>query len=397
MSQEYDEFEFEYTKLTKTTKVINQHRLSDADQNKPKADAKPGIRTLYGKNLKAYDNIPFEDLLDQLTEAELEELTNEVDPDDTHVPASMRCKDQTKKQPTGPLNRRKLLEFLKKFALEQEDWPEQKTHEPGVKRGKVWVPKELPRLTKEDLIQLDLDDEAENVLDEASEADLIDLAGILGLHSMLNQDQYENSILNKGQGANAKFESIVKATQPKRFPNQPPNDTNVAKTAEQVYNNDSNLTDLNWNNIKAISKEQLNKLFEGLNKNTNLKTLTLTNIGLTDSGCEVLLESIKNNRTLTTLNIESNFISGNMIKSLIEAINLNQTIIEFRASNQRPSILGNRIEMEISKLVQQNNTLLRLGLNLDVPDARLKIAEQLKKNKDAIRIQRIEKQKSIEK
>lgn len=112
-----------------------------------------------------------------------------------------------------------------------------------------------------------------------------------------------------------------------------------------------------------------------------------------------------------------------MIKSLIEAININQTIIEFRASNQRPGILGNRIEMEISKLVQQNNTLLRLGLNLDVPDARLKIAEQLKKNKDAstfsnqifkihflsnffflysfsfilVRIQRIEKQKSIEK
>lgn len=107
---------------------------------------------------------------------------------------------------------------------------------------------------------------------------------------MLNQDQYENSILNKGQGVGAKFESIVKATQPKRFPNQPPNDTNVAKTAEQVYNNDSNLTDLNWNNIKTISKEQLNKLFEGLNKNTNLKTLTLTNIGLTDSGCEVISE-----------------------------------------------------------------------------------------------------------
>ena len=84
----------------------------------------------------AYDNVPFEELLDQLTEAELEELTNEVDPDDTHVPASMRCKDQTKKQPTGPLNRKKLLEFLKKFALEQEDWPEHKQHEPGVKRGK---------------------------------------------------------------------------------------------------------------------------------------------------------------------------------------------------------------------------------------------------------------------
>lgn len=90
---------------------------------------------MYGKNLKAYENLSVEELLNQLTEAEIEQLTNEVDPDDSHVPASMRCKDQTKKQPTGPLNRKKLLEFLKKFAMEQEDWPEHKSHEPGVKRG----------------------------------------------------------------------------------------------------------------------------------------------------------------------------------------------------------------------------------------------------------------------
>lgn len=86
-----------------------------------------------------------------------------------------------------------------------------------------------------------------------------------------------------------------------------------------------------------------------------------------------------------------------MIKKIIEAININQTIIEFRASNQRPSILGNRIEMEISKLIEQNNTLLRLGLTLDVPDARMRVAQQLKKNKDVIRLQRIGKQNSIEK
>lgn len=86
---------------------------------------------------------------------------------------------------------------------------------------------------------------------------------------------------------------------------------------------------------------------------------------------------------MTTLNVESNFISGNFIKNLVEAININQTIIEFRASNQRPIILGNRVEMEIAKLIEQNDKLLRLGLNLDVPDARMRVAQQLKKNKDA--------------
>lgn len=82
------------------------------------------------------------------------------------------------------------------------------------------------------------------------------------------------------------------------------------------------------------------------------------------------------------LNIESNFISGPTIRDILSAINVNQSIREFRAANQRPAILGNRIEMEIAKLVEQNKTLLRLGLNLDVPDARMRVAQRLQQNKD---------------
>lgn len=95
---------------------------------------------LYGKDLSEYANIPIEDLLNQLTEEELEELGNEVDPDDPHVPPSMRCKEQTKKRATGPLDRQKLLSYLKKYAMEQEDWPENKPFEIGAKRGKTAFP-----------------------------------------------------------------------------------------------------------------------------------------------------------------------------------------------------------------------------------------------------------------
>lgn len=92
---------------------------------------------------------------------------------------------------------------------------------------------------------------------------------------------------------------------------------------------------------------------------------------------------MKKNQSLTTLNLESNFLSGVMLRNIIESLNSNQTVIEFRASNQRPTILGNRIEMEIAKLVENNEKLLRLGLTLDVPDARMRVAQRLKKNKDA--------------
>jgi len=90
---------------------------------------------LYGRDLKEYENVNVEDLLGQLSADELEQLSNEVDPDDNLLPPSQRCKDQTDKTATGPLNRKKLLTFLTKFAQEQEDWPELKQFQPGVKKG----------------------------------------------------------------------------------------------------------------------------------------------------------------------------------------------------------------------------------------------------------------------
>ena len=71
-----------------------------------------------------------------------------------------------------------------------------------------------------------------------------------------------------------------------------------------------------------------------------------------------------------------------MLKKIMEAINQNQGILEFRAANQRPQILGNRVEMDIARLVEKNDSLLRLGLNLDVPDARMRVAHKLQQNSD---------------
>lgn len=45
--------------------------------------------------------------------------------------------------------------------------------------------------------------------------------------------------------------------------------------------------------------------------------------------------------------------------------------------------------MDITKLVEKNNTLLRLGLNFDVPDARMRVAKHLQDNNDSIRLLRI--------
>lgn len=49
---------------------------------------------------------------------------------------------------------------------------------------------------------------------------------------------------------------------------------------------------------------------------------------------------------------------------------------------QRSQVLGNKIEMELTKSIEQNPTILRLGLHLEYNDARHRIASHLQRNID---------------
>lgn len=75
---------------------------------------------------------------------------------------------------------------------------------------------------------------------------------ILGFHSMMNQDQYHASLLNKGQPLGLGWDGITKASKQKIYPQDPPNPTDIDATIKQVQQDDPKLVDLNWNNIKVI-------------------------------------------------------------------------------------------------------------------------------------------------
>ena len=47
-----------------------------------------------------------------------------IAPQDTHLPPSDRCRYRTDKLPTGPYDRKALLDFLEKKGLEEKDWEE---------------------------------------------------------------------------------------------------------------------------------------------------------------------------------------------------------------------------------------------------------------------------------
>ena len=89
------------------------------------------------------------------------------------LPAGLRGDDQTTKNPTGPFDREKLMSYLKEEAITQPEINdphfvpfEKKT------RGRVFKAKEKPK-SSQPLLPDDLSD----VLDAASEDDLLELAG----------------------------------------------------------------------------------------------------------------------------------------------------------------------------------------------------------------------------
>lgn len=146
-----------------------------------------------------------------------------------------------------------------------------------------WVPppqETAKEKEADEQIAIDLGEEYEQALSNATQEEIIDLAGeynflgqnniifsnnrfiltfninflrvaILGFHSMMNQDQYHASLLNSGQPVGLGWDGVTKASQPKPYPMEPPNDTDVDATIKQVREDDTSLIDLNWNNIKV--------------------------------------------------------------------------------------------------------------------------------------------------
>lgn len=261
---------------------------------------------------------------------------------------------------------------------------------------------------------------------------------------MMNQDQYHASLLNKGQPVGLGWDGITKSSTQKIFPQDPPNNTDVEESIKRVKDDDPKLIELNLNNIKVriwaeqhygddsrhnqlkiifvffsflflicaqnISDEKFEQLISALPENEHLEVLSLTNVGLNDRTALLLADAIEKTKTLRVLNVETNFISPPVIVTLVKALLKAKSIEEFRATNQvridpmrlrlyiysfvsfptpppipflqRSSVLGNKIEMEITELVEKNASLLRLGLHLEFNDARHRIANHLQRNID---------------
>lgn len=170
------------------------------------------------------------------------------------------------------------------------------------------------------------------------------------------------------------------------------NETNLETTLDKIHNNNPSVTDVNLNNIENIPKVMLLDYVNALKKNRHVKTFSIANTGADENVAFALANMLRENRSITTLNIESNFITGKGIVAIIRCLQFNETLTELRFHNQR-HMLGHHAEMEVSRLLKANNTLLKMGYHFELPGPRMVVTNLLTRNLDRQRQQRMEEQK----
>merc|ERR1712223_1414560 len=337
-------------------------------------------------------------LLANLTSDEIEKLLEDVEsnPDDPHLPPSARCTYHCNKKPTGPYNRKKLLKYIYDEAKKTPDKKDYVPHVPGVVRGKKWVPPqkdEIPMDNDDIELDIELGDEFELALNDASTQDMIDLAGIMGLHSMINQEQYHHALGSKTFreeefDSETGWDGVTKATPLKVYPTEEPNRTDPVEVLEKLKSDDEELTEVNLNNVE-VSEKQFLQIFEALKENKVLTNFAIANTSLTDWAAANLCHTLENNEMLESINVESNNITPATMSKLFESLNMSQSVKEFKAMNQAAQIMGNKVEMAITKSIEKNKTLLKVGIQFGYPDCQNRVAVHLQKNLDRIRIKRI--------
>uniref|UniRef100_A0A8C6X5A3 Tropomodulin 4 n=1 Tax=Naja naja TaxID=35670 RepID=A0A8C6X5A3_NAJNA len=346
------------------------------------------MTTSYRQELEKYRDIDEDQLLKELSPQELEQLDlelQEMDPENMMLPAGLRQRDQTKKDPTGPLDRDALMQHLEKQAMEAKE-REDLVPFTGEKKGKPFVPK-VPKkevIKEEDVI---LEPELEEALANATDAEMCDIAAILGMYTLMSNKQYYDAICSGNISNTEGINSVVQPDKYKPVPDEPPNPTNAEETLAKVRSNDRDLEEVNLNNIQDIPIQTLKEICEAMKTNTQVKQLSLVATRSNDPVAHAVAEMLKENKTLQSLNIESNFITSTGMMEVIKAMKGNSTLTELKVDNQRQR-LGDSVEMEMAAMLENCTSITRFGYHFTQQGPRARASIAITRNNELRRKQK---------
>ncbi|XP_037357409.1 leiomodin-3-like [Talpa occidentalis] len=408
----------------------------------------------HSRNLDQEDlfggEIDEDEILANLSPEELKELQSEMEvmAPDPRLPVGMIQKDQTEKPPTGNFDHKSLVDYmyLQKasrrmtedervpltFVASKENTP--KKHE-EIDKGNKNMSQYLKEKLNNEIIankreskggnniqetdndeeeeeddddEEDEDDEGEDTSEESDEKIKREEECEIK-EKIRNGERNCQQVINKSfenqkdkPEAQEKSERKISKLDPKKLTldtsflkvsaRPSGNQTDLDGSLRRVRQNDPDMKELNLNNIENIPKEMLLDFVNAMKKNKHIKTFSLANVGADENVAFALANMLRENRSITTLNIESNFITGKGIVAIMRCLQFNETLTELRFHNQR-HMLGHHAEMEISRLLKANNTLLKMGYHFELPGPRMVVTNLLTRNQDKQRQKRQEEQK----
>jgi len=322
------------------------------------------------------DEVDLEDLMACLSPEEIAALVDEMaaDPDDKHMPASVRTAYRCEKEPTGDLNRDSLINCINEIALNTPDSEEKVKFELGVKRGKVYVPvyneEEMAKMAKEEEGVVRLDPEMEEALTNASVNDIMALADILNTNP---QD----------------FVMEAYADPLQYFEPDPPNETNPQEVLEKMSANDKSTKDVCLNNI-PLSEQMACDIFNTLRNNDNVVKLAATNCNLSDFAVQTLNAAIEENSSVKSVSLENNRVSPDVLADLFEAAaSPNNGLLEIRVAAQQQESMGMRVEERIANAISKNPRLMKCGITLEFKEVIARVSKSMINNMDKLRQNRL--------
>merc|ERR1712080_267706 len=282
------------------------------------------------------DEVDLEELMAALSAEELANLVDEMaaDPDDKHMPASVRTAYRCEKEATGELNRDSLINCINEIALNTPDKEEKVKFEPGIKRGKVYVPvyneDQQAKMDKDEEGQVRLDPEMEEAADPL---------------------QY--------------------------FEPDPPNDTKPEDVLEKLQKNDASLKDVSLNNVMGISEQLFCDIFNALKNNDKRVKFSACNTDMSDFAVATLCSVMDQNSTLKSISIENNRVSPDAIADLFESIaSPNNGLLELRVCAQAQAAMGMRVEERIGNAICKN-PLMKCGIQLEFQEVVHRVSKHL--------------------
>merc|ERR1711892_1589871 len=342
------------------------------------AESEMSRTVAFGRDILGAPDVDIEDLLACLSSSEVQEMLDELasDPDDEHVPPSVRNAYRCEKKATGEVNHRSLINHIKEESLASPDKEDAVSFEAGIKRGKVFVPtftdEEQEELKKKaeiaDKVKLDIDEE--EALAAASLEDVMALADILNTNPQnFIMEAYANPL--------------------QYFEPDPPNATDPKSVLAKLSADDEEVKDVNLNNISGIEEKQMWEIFDALRKNRSLTKLSVVNCDINDFSVSTLILALEENQSLLSLNLEGNRISPDTLASLFESLaSCKNGLIEVRVAGQVQEKMGHRVESKIADAVLQNSRLIKLGIKFEFKEVMNRVSRHLIKNMDNIRKKR---------